>query len=496
MLIPVATVNSVAITGVSEAFGVHENSALSAVAQARQAQTVASARNGAETTVRISPPLLAAVSPFTDPTNTGVAGRSISVVPAGENALRVAPVAADLLPTLTGSVLLEQLGMLSSNELRSFSHSNAATIGRLIVSPPNASVTNSWWIGLSAGTQAGFARASPELVGNLAGIPIAARDAANRDYLVSSIRAAKRSLSNDVGRAKLVGKKHHLEILKQIERTLKATVKGEPRQLLTFDPSGDGRAAVVVGNLSTADYVSYLVPGMFFTVQGQMYDWTTIAQNLQTEQTGWLKILAKSDPAYRGKTAATVAWIGYSTPGLLDIASLARADQGADFLGNALDGVKSVRAGAEPFVTLVTHSYGTTAAMIELAKGGVSVDALAMIGSPGSATQTASALDVKNDNVYVGEAAWDPIVNTAFYGSDPGSKSFGAHRMDVAGGTDAITHKFLAPAIGHLGYFDPGSQAMRNLALVGLNQGALVTNGTLADADRTLAEANRSLVAR
>jgi hypothetical protein len=33
---------------------------------------------------------------------------------------------------------------------------------------------------------------------------------------------------------------------------------------------------------------------------------------------------------------------------------------------------------------------------------------------------------------------------------------------------------------------------MRNLALIGLNQGPLVTDGTLADANRTLADANLS----
>jgi hypothetical protein len=96
---------------------------------------------------------------------------------------------------------------------------------------------------------------------------------------------------------------------------------------------------------------------------------------------------------------------------------------------------------------------------------------------------------VRNDNVFVGEAAWDPIVNTAFYGSDPGSSTFGARKMDVAGGTDAITHKTLAAAVGHLGYFDTGTAAMRNIALIGLDQGDLVTTGSLADSGRTLADA-------
>ncbi len=391
-----------------------------------------------------------------------------------------------VLRTLTGSTLLSQLGVLPQHDLAAFVKSNPTTIRALIVNPPRAAVVTDWWSGLSASSRSSLAASAPQLVGNLDGVPFGVRDSANRAYLNTAVVQAKGSLASGIGRAQLVGERHRLEILNQIERTLDTKKNAVPRQLLTFDPSGDGRAAVVVGDLSKADYVSYLVPGMFFTVQGQIYDWTTIAQNLYNGQARWLKLLAKSDPSYQGKTAATVAWIGYSTPGVLDIASLNRADQGAGFLGSAVQGVQSVRMGHEPYVTLVTHSYGSTAAMIELAKGGVSVDALAIIGSPGSAAQTANALDVKNNNVYVGEAAWDPVVNTAFYGSDPGSASFGAHTMDVAAGVDPITGKPLAAAIGHLGYFDSGSQAMRNLALIGLNQGSLVSNGTVADASRTL----------
>ncbi len=247
------------------------------------------------------------------------------------------------------------------------------------------------------------------------------------------------------------------------------------------------QAQVVVGDLATADYVSYLVPGMFFTVQGQMYDWTVIAQDLQAQQTAWLATLSGRDPTLSGKTAATVAWIGYATPGVLDIASLDRAKIGAKFLGNAIQGIRAVRSASQPFVSLVTHSYGSTAAMMALANGGMTVDALAIIGSPGSAAQSAASLAVKNGNVFVGEAAWDPIVNTAFYGSDPGSRSFGARKLDVAAATDPITGKSLAAAVGHLGYFDTGTTAMRNLALIGLDQGALVSSGSSTDARRPAA---------
>jgi hypothetical protein len=467
VLLDIAAVTSGALGGVAEAFVVHEI-----------AQYPTSISQSVDPSVQ-NPLGLDPVTPVLAPLKNDLISSVFTPT-------RSTPVDSAELSKLSGTALLEQLSILPKTDLAAFVKDNPTAVHKLVTSPPKATVIDTWWSGLPSASQKTFVSTAPEIVGNLEGVPFGVRDVANRTYLSSEIRSAKTSVESGIGRAQLLKERHHLEILKQIARTLKTTKNEPERQLLTFDPTGDARAAVVVGNLQTADYVSYLVPGMFFTVQGQMYDWTTIAQDLNKEQTGWISTLAKSDPSYLGKTTATVAWIGYSTPGVLDIASLKRADQGADFLGSAVAGVHAVRSGSEPFVTLVAHSYGSTAAMIELAKGGVSVDALVMIGSPGSAAQTASALDVKNDNVYVGEAAWDPVVNTAFYGSDPGSASFGAHKMSVAAGVDPITGKKLAAAVGHLGYFDAGTSAMRNVALIGLNQGSLVSDGTLADASRVL----------
>ncbi len=464
MFVHLAIDTSEALGGVAEAFGVHEigRFATSITQVSTRVDPLASVVSADDATPALAPVI-------TSPADI--------------------PVAVDpsVLPRLGGTQLIQQLSLLTATDLSSFVHAHPGAIHRLIVNPPKAAAVARLWSGLTAGEQKALLRSAPELVGNLDGVPYSVRDTANRAFLAASIRSAEKSISAGVGRAALVDRRHHLEILKQIARTLDVKKSAAPRQLVTFDPSGDARAAVVIGDLETADYVSYLVPGMFFTVQGQMYDWTVISQDLYTQQKAWLARLASADPSYRGKTAATVSWIGYSTPGVLDIASLTRADQGAGFLGSAVQGVQAVRAGHEPYVTLITHSYGSTAAMIELQKGGVSVDALALIGSPGSSAQKATALSVRDDNVFVGEAAWDPVVNTAFYGSDPGAPAFGAHRMDVAGTTDAITRQKLAPAVGHLGYFDKDTEAMRNLALIGLGQGQLVTDGTQADASRTLA---------
>ena len=392
-------------------------------------------------------------------------------------------------PRLSGSGTLDRLTVLSGSEAMAFVAGNPAAVSRLLANPPRASSVASWWAAIPSSAQKKLSTAASVVIGNLDGVPFAVRDRANRFTLDRAMSKLETTIESGAGRAKLIEKRHHLDILRQVSKALEHSA-GEPeRQLLTLDPSDEVRAAVVVGDLAAADFVSYLVPGMFFTVQGQMYDWTVIAQDLQNQQAAWLTTLSRADPTLAGKTAATVAWIGYQTPGILDIASLDRAESGASLLGHAIQGIRAARVGAPPFVSLLTHSYGSTAAMMELATGGMTVDALAIIGSPGSAVQSASDLAVTKGNVFVGEAAWDPIVNTAFYGSDPGARAFGAHRMDVMAATDPITHRSLAAAVGHLGYFDVGTTAMRNLALIGLNQGSLVSTGSPNDAARTLADA-------
>ncbi|MES2092448.1 MAG: alpha/beta hydrolase [Actinomycetota bacterium] len=462
-----------ALGGVAEAFGVHEIS--------RQISANVVTVDSVDQGLAVGGALFSPVRPASLVLSNGTPRPS----DIGSGSTYSAQVGSSLSPRSTGNATLDRLTVLSGPELATFVAGNPTAVQRLLLSPPRASSVATWWGAIPNAEQKTLATSAPQVIGNLDGVPVTVRDVANRLTLARSVAKLERSIDSGVGRAKLIEKRHQLDTLNQVTKTLERPETGTKRQLLTLDPTGEVRAAVVVGDLATADYVSYLVPGMFFTVQGQMYDWTVIAQDLQAQQAAWLATLSSRDPTLSGKTAATVSWIGYATPGVLDIASLDRAKIGAKFLGNAIQGIRAVRSESQPFVSLVTHSYGSTAAMMELANGGMTVDALAIIGSPGSAAQSAAALAVKNGNVFVGEAAWDPIVNTAFYGSDPGSRSFGARKMEVAATTDPITGKPLAAAVGHLGYFDTGTTAMRNLALIGLDQGALVSSGSSTDAQRT-----------
>lgn len=96
-------------------------------------------------------------------------------------------------------------------------------------------------------------------------------------------------------------------------------------------------------------------------------------------------------------------------------------------------------------------------------------------------------LHVRNHNVYVGEAPFDPVPNSAWFGSDPAAPSYGAKKMAVGGGFDAITNEFLAPSFGHNDYFGVGTESMRNMALIGIDHGELVTTGSSSDNRKTLA---------
>ena len=348
---------------------------------------------------------------------------------------------------------------------------SSAVTARLLATPPPAVQVSSWWGALGADRQEAFAEASPRLVGNLEGVPTAVRDSANRELLADSLDSVDTVIAAGAGRA-LVG--DAMQSRSMLQNVQEALDEGDDRTLLSLDTSGQGAASVVIGDVATADYVTYLVPGMFFTLEHQMADWTEIAQRLHDERERWMTRLGDTG------TAATVAWIGYPTPNLTNIASLDNAELGRDALAASLEGLDSLRGGDESLVTVVAHSYGSTAALLALAQTEAEVDAAVLIGSPGSPVRSVDDLHVPDGRVFVGAAAWDPIPGTAFFGTDPGSSRFGAHELSVDGGTDPLTGEHLNAAVGHLAYFAEHTEAMRNMALVSLGRDDLVVAGSTA----------------
>ncbi|MDH2442704.1 alpha/beta hydrolase [Amnibacterium sp. CER49] len=338
----------------------------------------------------------------------------------------------------------------------------------LAATEPAPARTARWWHGLPAEARTRLLRVAPQVIGNLEGVPYDTRDTANRSALAAGLADAQRQQSQGTGRGEGVVLAQRLAALEQVAAALEAPPGGPRRELVTLDVSG-GRAAVAVGDLATAEAVDFLVPGMYFTVADQIVDWTDTAAALQAQQ----HALA---PRLRSGTSAVVAWIGYRTPDVFGVLSFGAARDGALRLADAVNGLNTVRGGDRPYLAVLAHSYGATAALLALQAHLFSADALAMIGAPGSPAQSVKQLAVRSGQVYVGHAVWDGVATSGFFGSDPASPGYGAVPLGTAGGRDPLTGARLTSAVGHMGYFAPTSEAMRNLALVGVDRGDRVTS--------------------
>ncbi|WP_169079978.1 alpha/beta hydrolase [Microcella alkalica] len=423
---------------------------------------------------------LTAPAGHSDDLATRIDPASVSV-PVPRAALPLSTLAA-----LEGTDLLHGLAATAPITAASLADRHPEAVRQLLASPPAPRLVESWWRNLDDRAQRSLAAAAPEVVGNLDGVPFAIRNEANRSVLRDTIRELELGLTGEVGRALATQSNERLQMLYAVADALGPSTANPQRSLITLDTQDAGKAAIVLGDLQTADYVSYLIPGMFISVGGNIVEWTDTAARLYDEQVSWLNLLADAGAEPGTRTVATVAWIGYQTPHLLNVGSLDLAYEGRDALADALVGLETLRRNDPPHVSLLAHSYGSTAAMLALSETEVEVDALAMIGSPGSPVTSADDLHVRGA-IFVGEAAWDPISNSSFFGGDPGSGEFGAAVMSVRGGIDVVTNEVLVGSTGHNEYFSPGTEAMRNMALIGIDQAELVTDGSERDSERTLA---------
>ena len=394
--------------------------------------------------------------------------------------LRDADVSDAALRDASPVAILGGLPALDVPELQRLSSRIPTTIRELIRRPPAASGVAAWWSGLAPSARRALSEGVPELVGNLEGLPVVDRDAANRrllDEREAALRAAARTTSGR-GAQQLLGR--DLRMLAEVRDALQVSPGGPERSLLTLDTAWPGRAGIVLGDLDTAAYVSIDVPGMYYSVADRLVDWTDVAARLQQQQAALLgRVPGEGGPG----GAAAIAWIGYRTPDLTGIGTLALAEEGAQYLEGAIQGIQGIRSDDPPYVSVIAHSYGSTASMLALSSGRAAVDALAMVGSPGGAVRQAAQLDVPAGRVFVGEAPWDPVVGSSYFGSDPGSASFGAEHFGVAGtGSSAgvSADGALAGVVGHNSYFDRGTESFRNLALIGL--GRTVAEDAMTDA--------------
>jgi hypothetical protein len=230
------------------------------------------------------------------------------------------------------------------------------------------------------------------------------------------------------------------------------------QHVLFFNPSGQGVAAMVIGNLATATRVAILVPGSDTTLA------TFFSRGSSSPGGGALALAAQARRLDPGTRLAIIAWLGYPAPAMLSPGVLTSGDagQGAQELRPLV--LALARHGDR--VALLCHSYGSV--VCGLAAPHLPVTDIAVFGSPGMDASSVASLDT-SARVWAGRESGDPIrfvphvrVLGLGFGADPMSPGFGA-RIFATGDS------------GHSGYLDPGSVSLRNLAYIALGDPAAVT---------------------
>ncbi|WP_369140582.1 alpha/beta hydrolase [Modestobacter versicolor] len=279
-----------------------------------------------------------------------------------------------------------------------------------------------WWSGLTAAAQLAEIAARPALVGALDGLPAWARDRANRLVLAAALAPG--------GPA---GEQRQLAgvVAGQLAAQERA---GTPVQLLQFAPAA-GLVAVALGDLDAAGAVGVLVPGIL----------TTPDDDLPAVLDDAAAVGRAAEAAAPGLAVATVAWLGYRTPGLATAALTRASRRGGPALDRALDGLAAARATATtvpaPRTTVVAHSYGTVVTgQAVRAPGPLAADALVLLGSPGLAGGGAERLEAAE--VHGAASPADPVSWLGWFGGSPTDMSYGDSPLPTA-----LTQ-------GHTGYLD------------------------------------------
>jgi hypothetical protein len=244
---------------------------------------------------------------------------------------------------------------------------------------------------------------------------------------------------------------------------------GEPRQLYTYDPeafNGDGRVAVVVGDLDAATAVAVHTPGITTTIR-------SVETNVNNAENHYLRARQES-PALR---TAVVSWIGYDAPSGRGIVSQTStqvlAEAGGHRLAHDVAGIVGSR-GDHPDVHLFGHSYGSTTTAHAGVGGRLAdyVSSVTLLGSPGAGPLTHASQFGEGVDVYVASSSRDLVTWTGAtesgstnrvaswirgvgQGVDPAMLEFGATRLtaeyaapELVRGIGAHTNYFATETIG------------------------------------------------
>ncbi len=331
-----------------------------------------------------------------------------------------------------------------------------------------------WWTALAPDQRRLAIADWPAVVGGLAGLPAAVRDAANRlqlSRLLRSLRAERDRMWAAGFRAappelRWVADRvrSRLAIAEAVARVLSRSAP--LARLLTLDLEGAGRVAIGLGDVDRARHVAVVVPGMGQDARHGIERTVANAERLRQQ-------------ADRDSLAGTavVAWVGYAAPGWAQVPFPTRALAGGRGLATdlrALAAGRTADGGDRPHLTVIGHSYGSTVVGAAATTQRLIADDLVLLGSPGAMAEHVDQLSVPRGRVFVGEAPYDLVADLGAFGADPGDVSFGATRIRAVPGPEVSWRDRLSGG-DHSHYFDSGSESLRNITRVVVGRGAEVT---------------------
>ena len=369
--------------------------------------------------------------------------------------------------------------------------------------PPtgDAEAVARWWSELSSTEQLAVIDLTPAVIGNRDGVPAWARDRANRQRLAGDVErlsaAESRGTLTDAEAAVLANARATTAALADGARFADSrTGTAVAVQLYIYDPAaygGDGRVAIALGDLDTAQHVAVAVPGM-----------GTEASRIATTVP---EVVFTAASAHTAEPVAVMTWHGYDAPSiavpdgsdddpvddvgdwvgetsdLVHVVTMSQATRGASVLAGDVAGLRAMR-GADVHLTVIGNSYGSTTVAIAADEFDLDADDVVLTGSPGAGrARDASDLTTGRSNTWVGSASDDPVsylgrtggvephdlveITTRAevgLGNDPAEDDFGARRFQAEwSGRD---DEFPWPLAGHGHYFDPCAEAPLNIGAI------------------------------
>lgn len=375
-----------------------------------------------------------------------------------------------------------------------------------------------WWTHLSPAEQAAWEADHPDQIGSLDGIPADVRDKVNRKLLDAQIAQLQQNGSDPTLLATLTHLRDQLNVsgpvlmsdnhqLYRAGATDYFKTPMPPLYLLHYDTQGNGHLIMAAGNPDTAQNVVTYVPGLGTNLGDHM-----IGNDIPHTENLYLQAMDN----HPGTTVSSIFWLGYDAPQIsggadgpmhaIDVSQNANADAGAPKLTAFLNGLHATSVATGPVhYTALGHSYGSLVVGTAAAKpGGIPVDDIVFVGSPGVSVDHASDLHISASHVWAGAASNDPVptlnyVTSAgemaipivgaywsmlddhkgggWFGQNPVTSDFGGNVFAVASGD---TGSFGMQAHGE--YFDPHPRPPHGLSSgSSLNNMAHIITGDYGD---------------